>query len=171
MAMEPLFEFDEENGVIRDKLTGERCLIVSKTRMQEMFSRLANILFSGAITILFEMNKATGEHFFNDSPKNLKTDKELFIKTYMERFTEAGIGKIELVEFKPEEGKGRLRIYNNFYAELCLQELPACACVEGLLVGLYNRMFQETPQIKRVKCIVKGNPCCEWELSPSKQGQ
>jgi hypothetical protein len=45
------FEFDEQAGIIKDKVTGERCIILTKARMQEIFSRLSDIFQSGAKVI------------------------------------------------------------------------------------------------------------------------
>jgi hypothetical protein len=37
------FEFDDQAGVIKDKVNGERCVIVTEARMQDIFSRLSAI--------------------------------------------------------------------------------------------------------------------------------
>ena len=55
------FEFDTENGIIRDPLTGERCIVLTQARMQDIFSRLSGIFQSGATVIAFEAGKAAGK--------------------------------------------------------------------------------------------------------------
>jgi hypothetical protein len=52
------FEFDGINGVIIDKVTGERCVITPKARMQESFSMLCRVLKSDAASVIFETSKA-----------------------------------------------------------------------------------------------------------------
>jgi hypothetical protein len=52
------FEFDAETGVIKDKVTGERCIIITQTRVAEVCSRLSEIFQSGAKLIIFEAGKA-----------------------------------------------------------------------------------------------------------------
>jgi hypothetical protein len=37
------YDFDKENGIIRDKLTGERCLIVYEKGMESIFKGLSEI--------------------------------------------------------------------------------------------------------------------------------
>lgn len=62
------FEFDEQAVIIQDKVTGKRCIILTKARMQEIFSRLSDIFQSGAKVIFFEAGKAAGERFVEDTP-------------------------------------------------------------------------------------------------------
>jgi len=65
------FEFDTENGVIKDKVTGERCIIITQTRVEEVCKRLSEIFQTGAKLIIFEAGKAAGKaagkHFAEDS--------------------------------------------------------------------------------------------------------
>ena len=108
------FEFDAETGVIKDELTGERCIVLTQDRMREIFERLSGIFQSGAKVIAFEMGKAAGQRFVEETPDMTKTDNQLFLKTITQRFTDAGLGKIEIVEFVPEKAEVKFRIWNNF---------------------------------------------------------
>jgi hypothetical protein len=47
------FEFNAETGVIRDKVTGERCIIIAQARVEEVCTRLSEIFQSGAKLIIF----------------------------------------------------------------------------------------------------------------------
>ena len=40
---EMAFEFDRQTGIIKDKVTGERCVIITQAKMQEISSRLSEI--------------------------------------------------------------------------------------------------------------------------------
>jgi predicted hydrocarbon binding protein len=159
------FEFDGQTGVIKDKLTGERCVIIKQARMQEIFSRLSDIFQSGAKVIFFEAGKAAGERFVEDAPEVMKADKTLFLETVVQRFMDAGLGKIEIVELNLEEAEVKFRIWNNFFAELCGEESACCSCVEGFVSGIYGRIIGKTPKIKQTKCATKGDLCCEWHMS------
>ena len=160
------FEFDGQTGVIKDKLTGERCVIITQARMQEIFSRLSEIFQSGAKVILFEAGKAAGERFVKETSDITKADKRLFLKTVVQRFTDAGLGKIEVVELNLEEAEVKFRIWNNFFAELgrC-EESMYCSCVEGFVSGMYEQIIRETPKIRKTKCIEKGDSYCEWQMA------
>jgi len=161
------FEFDEKNGIVTDKVTGERCIILTKTRMQEIFSRLFETFGSGAIVIWREASRVTGKRLVNETPENTRTNAKLLAKTYVQRFMDAGVGRIEIVDFKPEEAKVRFRVYNNFFAQIRRQEWTACSYIEGLAAGMYEQMSQKTPKITKLKCIGKGDSYCEWKMVPS----
>jgi predicted hydrocarbon binding protein len=159
------FEFDEQKGVIRDKVTGERCVIIIQTRMQEIFSRLSEIFQSGAKVIFFEAGKAAGERFVEDTPEVLKADKRLFLETLAQRFMDAGLGKIEIIKFNLEEGEVKFRIWDNFFAELCGEEASCCSCVEGFVSGIYEQIIRKAPKVQKTKCVEKGDPYCEWQMT------
>jgi hypothetical protein len=99
------FDFDLEKGIINDKITGERCVIITQARMQEIFSRLSDIFQTGANVIFFEAGKAAGERFVEETPKEMKVEKKMFLETVVHRFTEAGLGKIEILELNLGEGE------------------------------------------------------------------
>lgn len=160
------FEFDGQTGVIKDRITGERCVIITQARMQEIFSRLSEIFQSGAKVIFFEAGKAAGERFVKETLDITKVDKRLFLKTIVQRFTDAGLGKIEVVELNLEEAEVKFRIWNNFFAELAsCEESAYCSCVEGFVSGVYEQIIRKTPKVRKTKCIEKGDSYCEWQMS------
>lgn len=133
--------------------------------MQEIFSRLSDIFQSGAKVIFFEAGKAAGERFVEDTPKMMKADDDVFLKTVVQRFMDAGLGKIEILEFDPEEGEVKFRILNNFFAELCGGESSCCSCVEGFVSGLYGQIIGKTLKIQKTRCIENGDSYCEWQMT------
>jgi hypothetical protein len=110
------FEFDGQTGVIKDKVTGERCIIVTQARIQEIFSRLSELFQSGSKGIIFEASKAVGERFVKEASEVTKGDKQLLLNTTVQRFTDAGLGKTEIVELDLEEAEVKFRIWNNFFS-------------------------------------------------------
>jgi len=112
------FRFDSENGVIKDETSGERCLIFPKARLEQIFSRLTELFQSGAQVIIMEAFKAAGKWYVSELPETLMVDKAKVVKSAVQRFTQAGIGRIEIVEFDPEKVALRFRIWNNFFAEM-----------------------------------------------------
>jgi predicted hydrocarbon binding protein len=160
------YQFDKENGVIRDKVTGDRCVIITRARMEQIFSRLSDLFQSGAQVIITEACKVAGERYVAEVPAETKADPALFLKTAVKRFTDAGLGRIEIVEFKPEEAELTFRIWNNFFAEIHNEEPTYCNCVEAFVSGMYERIIFKTPKIKKTKCVGKGDAYCEWHLAP-----
>jgi len=160
------FRFDEENGIIQDKVTGERCVLITKDRMKQIFSRFSEIFQSGAMVIITEACKVAGERYVAEVPEEKKADPEVFLKTAVQRFTDAGLGKIEVVEFNLEAAEVTFRIWNNFFAEIRDRESTYCNCIEGFVSGMYQRVILKTPKITKTKCIGKGDAYCEWHLAP-----
>jgi predicted hydrocarbon binding protein len=163
------YAIDDENGVIKDTITGERCIIITKSRLEQILARLTEIFQSGAAVIIAEAMKAAGERYAAEVPEKTKTDYALFLKTAVQRFTEAGLGKVELVEFDPERLELKFRIRNNLFAEMHSQESTFCNCVGSFVSGVYQQVTHEVPRIKETKCIGKGDPYCEWHVSRQKK--
>lgn len=155
------FKFDSEKGVIIDEATGERCLIFPKARMEQIFSRLAELFQSGAQVIIVEACKAAGKWYVNELSEKIRADKGEFMKTAIQRFTGAGLGRIEMVEFKPDKAKFRFRIWNNFFAEMRNDDATYCNVVEAYVSGVYEQLLQKTPKITKTACIDKGDAYCE----------
>jgi len=162
------YHFDAEKGIIRDKVTGDRCVIITKGRMKDVIERLTDLFQSGANVIITEAFKAAGERYATDVPEEARTDQALFLKTAVERFTDAGLGKIEVVKLKMETAELTFRVWNNFFAEMHNEESTYCNCVAAFASGIYKSITGKTPEITETKCIGKGDPYCEWRIKPAK---
>jgi predicted hydrocarbon binding protein len=159
------YEFDEDNGIIRDKLTGERCFIVYEPTMEDIFNRLSKIFKSGIVVLLQESSRIGGEHIVDSTGDEAKTDIKRLLSRYTERFARVGFGRIEVSEFKPEEGRIGIRVWNNLFAEMRHGESTYCGYVAGLVSRLYEGFLQKAPKVKEVKCIGNGDPYCEFVLT------
>ena len=161
------YHFDAEKGVIYDEVTGDRCFIMTKARLLQIIERLKDLFQSGAQVIVIEAFKAAGERYVDEVPEEARMDYALFLKTAVQRFTDAGLGKIEVVKFKPETLEVTFRVWNNFFAEMRNEEATYCDCVVAFAGGMYKRVTQKTPEIKEIKCIGKGDEYCEWRIKPA----
>ena len=160
------FEFDAETGVITDKVTGERCVILTQARMQDILSRLSDIFQTGATVIIFEASKAAGERFAKEARDMKKAGIQELLNTTVQRFTEAGLGKIEVTEASLEKVEMKFRIWNNFFAEIKNKEgTTYCNCIEGFVSGMYGQIMSITPKIQKTKCTANGDPYCEWHIT------
>ena len=160
------YDFDEDNGIIRDKSTGERCFIVYKTGAETIFEKLSQIFSQGIEFLLLESSRAAGKRMVDSTEKEAKADIKLLLSAYTKRFTQAGFGRIEICEFEPEKARMRFRVWNNLFAEMRYGESTYCCYVEGLVSGLYEGVFHTAPMVKEVKCIGNGDPYCEFLLTP-----
>jgi len=162
------YHFDFEKGVIYDEVTGDRCFIITKARLLQIIERLKVLFQSGANVIIAEAFKAAGERYATEVPEAAKADQVLFLTTAVQRFTDAGLGKIEVVKVKPEALELTFRVWNNFFAEMRDGESTYCDCVGAFASGMYKKITLKTPEIKETKCSGKGDAYCEWHLKPEK---
>jgi predicted hydrocarbon binding protein len=165
------FTFDEENGVIIDKVTGERCFILPKARLEQIFTRLTELFQSGAHVIIAEAFKAAGKWYINEIPEHAKKDLATFLASAVPRFKESGIGRIEIVEFNPQKSELQFRIWNNIFAEMYHDDSTYCFGVEAYVCGLIEQLTGVAPVIHKTKCFGKGDPYCEWHLTISPPGE
>ncbi len=159
------YNIDTEKGIILDKATGDRCIIITKARMGEILTRLTEIFQSGAQVIINEMCKAAGESYVKEVLAEKKASAVQFLASGVQRFTDAGYGKVEVVEFKPEPIELTLRLWDNFFAEIPNGDTTFCNCVEAFLTGMYKGFLGKTPKIKETKCKGKKDPYCEWHIT------
>ena len=162
------YHFDLEKGIIYDEVTGDRCFILTKARLLQIIERLKDLFQSGAQVIVIEAFKAAGERYVDEVPEEARMDYALFLKTAVQRFTDAGLGKIEVAQFKPETTELTFKVWNNFFAEIHNEESTYCNCVGAFAGGIYKQITLKTPEIKETKCIGRGDPYCEWRIKPAK---
>ena len=168
MTQEMKYHFDAEKGIICEEVTGDRCLILTKARLLQIIQRLKDLFQSGANVIILEAFKAAGEQHIDEVPDESKTNIGEFLVTAVQRFTEAGLGKIEIVKVKPETFEFTFRIRNNFFAEMPNGDATYCDCVAAFVSGMYKRLTRKAPDIKETKCLSKGDEYCEWRVKPAK---
>jgi hypothetical protein len=60
------YRFDAEKGIICDEVTGDRCFIITKSRLLQIIQRLKDLFQSGANVIILEAFKAAGERFVDE---------------------------------------------------------------------------------------------------------
>jgi predicted hydrocarbon binding protein len=159
------YEFDEDNGIIRDKLTSERCLLVYEKGLESVFKGLSEIFKAGIEVLLLESSRASSRHIVDLAGKEAKKNIKHSLSVYAKRLAQVGFGRLEVVELKPEESRMRVRVWNNFFAEIRDDESTYCSYMAGLISGVYEGLLDLSPKVKEVKCIGKGDPYCEFLLT------
>ena len=120
------YKFDEENGIIVDKATGERCIIVSKTRLQSIFESLSKIFKSGVEVLLKESSRTYGKNVAESAARTVSADMKLLTSAYATKFAQLGFGKMEICEVNPTKARMQFRVWNNFFAELRTEKSTYC---------------------------------------------
>jgi predicted hydrocarbon binding protein len=159
------FKFDEENGIVRDKLTGERCLVIYKAALESVFKALSQIFKGGIEVLLLESSRSAGLQLVDSMGKEAKTNIKRSLNAYTKRFVQNGFGRIEICEFEPEGARMRVRVWNNIFAEMRYGESTYCDYIAGLFSGIYEGLLHISPKVKELKCIGHGDPYCEFLLT------
>jgi predicted hydrocarbon binding protein len=159
------FDFDEENGIIRDKLTGERCLVVYQKGLESVFKGLSEIFKAGIEALLLKSGSAAGKQIIDSARKGGKIDIKLLLSAYAKRFSQNGLGRLEVSELNLEEARMTIRVWNNIFAEMRDKESTYCSYMIGLLSGMYEGLLHASPKVKETKCFGFGDPYCEFLLT------
>ena len=159
------YEFDEKSGVIRDKLTGERCILVYQGGLESVFKGLSKIFKSGIEVLLLESSRESGKHMVESTRKGVQTDLKSSMDTYAKRFAQLGMGRLEISELMPGKGSVTVRVWNNIFAEMRDKESTYCSYITGLLSGIYEALLHASPKVEETKCIGHGDQYCEFHLA------
>lgn len=138
------FDFDEDNGIIRDKLTGERVLVVYQKGLESVFKGLSEIFKAGVEVLLLESSRASGRHIVDSTGKEAKTDIKSSLSLYTKRFSQVGFGRLEVSELKLEEARMTIRVWNNIFAEMRIKNQPIAVtswvCFQACMKGYCTRL-------------------------------
>jgi predicted hydrocarbon binding protein len=165
------FAFDEENGVIIDKVTDEGCSFLPKARLEQIFKRLNEPFQPGAQFIIAEALKVEGKCHINEIPEHAKTDLAAFLASTVPRFKESRAGRIEIVDLNPKKSELPFRIWNNIFAGMYHNDSTYCFGVEPNASGPLEQLTGVTPVIHKTKCLGKDDPYCEWHLTIPPPGE
>jgi len=82
--------------------------------------------------------------------------------------TNLGLGKVSVSGIDFAKGEARVSISNCFEAmENGTSPEPNCMFTSGFLAGVFAEVLDKTVRADEVKCISKGEPLCEFHISPA----
>ena len=82
--------------------------------------------------------------------------------------TNLGLGKVSVGGIDFAKGEARVSIANCFEAiENGTSPEPNCMFTSGFLAGVFAEVLDKTVRADEVKCISKGEPLCEFHISPA----
>ena len=85
--------------------------------------------------------------------------------------TNLGLGKVSISGIDFAKGEARVSIANCFEAmENGTSPEPNCMFTSGFLAGVFAEVLDKTVRADEVKCISKGEPLCEFHISPAIEG-
>ena len=98
------------------------------------------------------------------------------VRGYLSSMSIQGWGRFEIVELDEQRGKGTFRIYRSgFSEEYGSVKRTVCHWVPGAMAGAVQEVIDAQGILLRVKgrelkCRSKGDPCCEFVVSPIRRG-
>lgn len=78
-----------------------------------------------------------------------------------------GLGLFEVVEANLNPPEAIIRIHDSFECELIAgAKRPYSQLLRGMIAGIHTELFGRVMEAKEQKCIAKGDPYCEFKVTP-----
>ncbi|RLI14146.1 MAG: hypothetical protein DRO43_04745 [Candidatus Hecatellales archaeon] len=181
-------EFVEEVKIIKPKVEGfiadtasfplmvsaSRAIIFSEEGLKGLIVDLRERIGSGAEAILyfsgFEVGRELAKKYFGVSEllgiKGLR-EKIIFAADV---FMSVGYGILEILKFEENPPYALLRIHRCMECELGRNAgKPFSHFIRGILAGFNSQILGVKMFARETKCIAKGDPYCEFEVTPDRQ--
>jgi len=126
---------------------------------------------SAAEAILYYLGFEAGLEFGKSHKQigeklGVKDNVKIFKDISASMFICVGYGIMEVVNLEENPPRGTIRIYNCFECELGKKsEKTYSHLIRGMTAGVLTKLFNKQVSVKEVKCIAKGDPYCEFEIS------
>lgn len=148
--------------------TGDRAVMMRHRYLNAMFDRVRETFGSGGDTIIFEEGFAYGNEGWKDLVKSVGRD---FARSHVGEmlmiYQAVGWFRMEGAEFG-KEGSVVVRTAENFECERAKSAAPHSQFVRGHLAGSLTAIMGKRMSCEETRCISKGDPVCEFTLSPEK---
>ena len=146
--------------------TGDRALLIQTVSLRKMLEAvLAADREEGGQAIYnqgFNLGQATYERLFSTHrPKNRAGLAEM-LKIY----SATGWGRLELPGLDTEHKRAKLKLEEGFECTDVHSGKPASNFIRGHLAGVLSTYFGSEVKAVETRCISKGDPHCEFEVSP-----
>ncbi|MHC1586824.1 MAG: V4R domain-containing protein, partial [Candidatus Hecatellaceae archaeon] len=154
------------------KIGGDRAVIFRDVGMRGFIVDLKRRIGSGGEAILyflgFEAGREFGKRHLNMGRRVGLTDPvNVYRHISASMFNCVGYGIMETVELSVKPPYGRIRVYHSFECELGLKEgKPFSHLVRGMIAGVLTELFRRRMTAREIRCIARGDPYCEFEVSP-----
>jgi len=161
------------DGFVADSLnfpltwnTGDRAVLMRTDSLRAMFDAvMAANREEGERTIYnlgFSYAQATYERLFSTYRPTSKEGLAEVLKIY----SATGWGRLELSDLDPRRLRAKLRLEEGFECADVKSGRPESNFIRGHLAGVLSTYFGSDVEAVETKCISKGDPHCEFEISP-----
>lgn len=166
--------FSDSRGEV--SFFGQKMIILRRDVFRVMREGLERLVGDQAAPFLSYLASGIGVHegsIFRDSVQSAGDQERAGLENLVHAAfedTNLGLGKIRVGKVDFDEGTTNVVIGNCFEAlENGPSENPNCMFTSGFLAGLFAEVFDKTLQAIEVRCISKGDPECEFQLSPTEE--
>jgi len=161
------------DGFVADSLnfpltwnTGDRAVLMRTASLRTMFvTIMAADREEGKRAIYdqgFSYARATYERLFSTYRPKGKEGLAEVLKTY----SATGWGRLELSSLDPESKRAKLKLEEGFECTGMSTGKSESNFIRGHLAGVMTTFFGSRVKAVEIKCISKGDPSCEFEVSP-----
>ena len=173
-------KFDSKKGEVT--IQGHRIVLASASLLLSIHMELIDTIGAVAGTLLYTASKNAAAEETKTALDKMpllkllaKTDwgKKELVNQWIPIFNSFGVGALEVVEINPKE-RIVVRV-NNSYSSVCYREMcvkstqPLCHLLRGLFAGGFSVLLKTDYDAEEVKCASKGDPYCEFVLTPVKK--
>lgn len=164
--------FVADYNSVRLVLAGERAIIMRRPGYEGLIVGMKAQFGTAGEAFLYHTGYEAGMRYgrsHQDFAEKLgiKDPVQILCKISMPLYASVGLGKLEVVETCAEPPRAVIRIYMCFECELGVgAKKPYSNFVRGIFAGLLAQLFNRRMEAKERFCIAKGDPYCEFEITP-----
>ncbi|MEM3649598.1 MAG: ATPase domain-containing protein [Candidatus Jordarchaeaceae archaeon] len=153
-------------------LMGNRIVFLGGDYLSFILKNLFKIYgYENIYQLIYSLEKERGSSFFYPLVKEFKlSDLKDILTYYFKILTLRGLGDFEMVEFNPDEGFLRFKVFDSLICSQ-LKELgkPAGVSIAGIIAGTVEKYTGREYDAQEVRCLAKGDEYCEYIVRPTKK--
>ncbi|MGB9741216.1 MAG: V4R domain-containing protein [Candidatus Bathyarchaeales archaeon] len=153
-------------------LAGDRAIILRRPGYAGLITGIREQFGTAGETFLYYTGYESGikygkAHQEIAAQLGIKDPIDIMQKISIPLCTCMGLGKPEIIEATVNPPRVIVRLYDSFECELGpLAKRPFSNFFRGILAGLVAHLFSRKMDAKELKCIAKGDPHCEFKITP-----
>ena len=145
-----------------------RMVLLDICSMTAMLDWIDRTFGTGGHAILFDMGREAGKMVVGILKEKYGLAGPKLIEAFLALCTAMGWFRYEVLDMDPQALKARVRLYESYECSpfVCSSERPKSHLLRGVLAGAFEEAFGRSFAVNEVKCVAKGDECCEFEIEP-----
>ncbi len=141
-------------------------LMMSVNTISALQDLIIKELGTAGIRKLYQAGKVGGLKLAEEHKNKLKVESFKLFELMKNLVEMGGWGKISTIK---QDYKNSYAVYAFSNNELALAKkynIPSCHIIRGLTAGLHSIIFGRKVECIEIKCVSKGDVCCEFVVAP-----